>query len=134
MNAEAVLNFVAASGNLRSGVLSPDMERASQRLSQADFDDYKRRLGEKSPTPSDAMIFSKLSMKLSKKLPSPVMKKYNDAVLIFKKKKTNNDVDAIAAAASTIAEIESQALSEDPKVVTKLVVKRNLFHNNGQRV
>ena len=129
MNAEAVLNFVAASGNLRSGV-----ERASQRLSQADFDDYKRRLGEKSPTPSDAMIFSKLSMKLSKKLPSPVMKKYNDAVLIFKKKKTNNDVDAIAAAASTIAEIESQALSEDPKVVTKLVVKRNLFHNNGQRV
>ena len=132
LNPSAILNLMAVTGQLRPGILSPEMEQSGKILTQTDLDDYKRRIGEKSPTANDAMMFAALSMKLSKKLIPSVMTKYNDAILRFKKI-TDDD----GTAASTIAEIESQALSEDPKVVTKMadaITKQNLFHNHGQRV
>ena len=133
LNSSAVLSFLAAQGCLRQGVLPPEVEHAANTLTQADLDDYKKRLGEKSPTSSDAMMFAALSMKLSKRLPPSVLKRYNDAILKLKKIKD----DEVGTAASIIADIESKALNEDPKEIKKMadqLSKQNLFYNHGQRV
>ena len=75
-------------------------------LTQADFDDYRKRLGECSPTPMDAMRFMQLGMAVEKCMGDGDKKKYKDAIMVVKGKEPGDKDQA----AETIRKIEQKAL------------------------
>jgi len=77
-----------------------------KKLTQADFDDYRRRLYANSPTPMDAMRFAQLQGAISKCMGDSDKQKYHSAILVTKGK----DPGDKAKAMETIRKIEQKAL------------------------
>lgn len=102
-------------------------------LTQSDLDDYRRRLGEKSPSPQDAFRFADLQMRLSNKLSHKDSNAYQSAILLIKGKQgppLSEDKKAILEA--TIKTLEAKALGADKTtIVEKRTEKENI---DGVRV
>jgi hypothetical protein len=75
-------------------------------MTQADFDEYRQRLGERSPTPMDAFRFMQLGTAVDKCMGDGDKKKYEDAIFVVKGKEPGDK----AKAAETIRKIEQKAL------------------------
>ena len=75
-------------------------------LTRADLEDYKRRLGENSPTPLDALQFGRVSMMVSKALNDKDLKQYQDLIVTLKQNPDNP-----AELQSKMAKLEEKALS-----------------------
>ena len=102
-------------------------------LSQSDLDEYRRRLGENSPTPQDAFRFAGLQTRLSNMLSHKDNKVYRSAILMIKGKQgppLSEDKKSILEA--TIKTLEAKALKADKtKIVEKRAEKENI---DGVRV
>ena len=75
-------------------------------LTQADFDDYRRRKYENSPTPMDAMRVMQLSMAIDKCMGDGDKNKYEEAIMVVKGKAPGDKTKAM----ETIRKIEQKAL------------------------
>ena len=92
-------------------------------LTQEDLDDYRRRLQEKSPTPMDAMRFSDLSMRLSRRLCHKDKEIYDMSIRLLKESPPVS-AESRAVAETVVKRVESKALAADPAQVTEQRAKK----------
>jgi hypothetical protein len=77
-----------------------------QSLKQSDFDEYKGRLGERSPTPFDAFRFAQLESAIVNSLSPSDMSNYVNAIWVWKGKEPGDKTRA----AAIIRELEAKAV------------------------
>jgi len=100
-----------------------------QRMTQADFDDYRRRLGENSPSPMDAFRFSQLSMAIDKFLSGRDREKYKDAIMVCKGKAPGNK----KSAKELIRKIEEKTLRCSKEDIESIKSKNERREDNLPR-
>ena len=102
-------------------------------LTQADFDDYRRRNYERSPTPMDAMRFGQLQMAIVKCMGDGDYRKYDHAIKVVKGKEPGDKAEAT----ETIRKIEQKALGRTPEEKERIENRRERRVKNlprGKRV
>lgn len=93
---------------------------------QSDFDEYKGRLGERSPTPFDAFRFAQLESAIVNSLSPSDMSNYVNAIWVWKGKEPGDKTRA----AAIIRELEAKAVGP-PQSKKKL--PRNVVAEWSQR-
>jgi len=94
-------------------------------LTREDLEDYKRRLGERCPTPQDAMRHADLAMRLQANLRDTDYKAYNESILQLKRVQTGNgDDSASISLKQKIQALEQKALSRNQDGRAKIEKKR----------
>jgi MYND finger len=107
----------------------------SSPLDQAQLDDFRRRLGERSPTPEDATIFSVLSMKIMERLTKEDFDSYKASIIVSKDSTYSTKERTMGA--ELIPLIEAKILSTDPTLREKIIRKKQksgLVTSDKQRV
>lgn len=95
-------------------------------LTQADLDDYRRRVNEKSPTPQDAMRFGDLSMQITARLNHEDMQVYDQSICLLKKSPAGSPEER-EMAEFVIKSIEGRVLTANPeKVKDQRALKENI--------
>ena len=96
-------------------------------LTASDLAEYKRRLGERSPTPMDAMRFADLSMRVQSSLRDTDWNAYNACVQKLKQQQPNNnsrDDEEEAALRQKIAVLERKILTRGAAGRAKIEKRR----------
>ncbi|CAB9515472.1 expressed unknown protein [Seminavis robusta] len=101
-------------------------------LTQGDLEDYKRRLGENSPTPLDALQFASVSMRVGKALSDKDLKLYNSAIFSLKEQTPGDRAANMQTCQNQIAELEEKALSCSDRRKEKIGNKRDRKARGGR--
>jgi hypothetical protein len=102
-----------------------DKSFGSGPLTQADLDDYRKRLGGKSPTPMDAMRFAELLMKLTDRLVDEDLQAYNNSIYVLKAQSGPLTAEKKVQAEAVIQRLETRALNADKSKVTASRMESN---------